>query len=393
MFGSNFGHNVTQNPPVLSNQSVQPTGQRSRTCLRWSQGPPTLAPIVVGSNGTFPLPAGINPKFRPAEVTRPEVYQYNIALQHQLTNKIALTAAYVGNADRHGFLGTSNTVNPNEPVYQAGVSNTNLDRPYFSKFGWTNDLSYYCDCSNEHYNSFQATFNVLALQGWTLQGSFTYQRPWGDGWGYDPNYYFEYDRAAGQGYSNTLPRQQWTLAQTYDVPFGRGLKYGGGISKPLDYALGGWKISGVMTYYSGFPFSPTLENYGSTGGQPNVGPNNAPNIGSGDPYSGAQGNRNQWFVGGLGGAFVAPAAGTFGNYPINTLFGPHFIQQDLSLAKTFKLTERFGFTLRTDASNAFNHTNLGTPNTDVQSSNAGQITGGAAGGTMRRIQFSGTLKW
>jgi len=392
VFGSNFGHNVTQNPPVLSNQSNQPTAPFADV-FTLSQGPPTLAPIVVGSNGTFPLPAGINPKFRPAQLTRPEIYQYNIALQHQLTNKIALTAAYVGNQNRHGFLGTSNSVNPNEAVFVAGASNKDVNRPFYSKFGWTNDLSYYCDCANESYNSFQASFKVLALQGWTLQGSFTYQRQWGNGWDpYDSNYYFEYARAAGAGYTNLLPRQQWTLAQSYEVPFGRGMKYGGSVSKPLDYALGGWKISGITTYYSGFPFSPTLENYGSNT-QPNAGPTNRPNIGSGDPYSGAQGNRNQWFVGGVGSTFLFPSSNTFGNYPINTLFGPHFIQQDMSLFKTFKLNERFGFTLRTDASNVFNHTNLGTPNTDVQSPSAGQITGLAAGGIMRRVQFSGTLKF
>jgi hypothetical protein len=148
----------------------------------------------------------------------------------------------------------------------------------------------------------------------------------------------------------------------------------------------------VMTYYSGFPFSPSLENYGS-GIQPNQGPNNRPNLGSGSPYSGAKGNRAQWFVGGVGGAFLFPSSNTFGNYPINTLFGPQFIQQDLSMSKAFKFTEKVSFVLRTDARNAFNHTNLGTPNSDVQSPNAGQITGLAGGAFMRSLQFSGTIKF
>ncbi len=392
VFGSNFGHNVTQNVPVLANQSIQPANGFS-SVFTLAQGPPALAPIKVGSNGTFALPADINPKFRPATVTLPQVYMYNVALQRQINSKIAVTAAYVGNANRHGFMGTSNTINPNEAKFVVGASNNNLNRPYYSKFGWTNDLSYYCDCANENYNSFQSTVKVNAFQGWTMQGSYTYQRQYGDGWGYDSNYYFIYDRANGKGYSNTLPRQQWTIAQTYEIPFGKGQKYGSTISKPVDYLLGGWKISGVMTYYSGFPFSPSLENYGAQGGQPGAGPNNRPNLGTGDPYAGAQGNRNQWFVGGIGSAFTIPTANTFGNYPINTLFGPRFIQQDLSLAKTFKATEKIGFTLRIDADNALNHTNLGSPNSDVQSPSAGQITGLAPGGSMRRVQFSGTMKF
>ncbi len=391
VFGSNFGHNVTQNPPTLSNQSIQPANGFSDV-FTLSQGPATLAPVTVSSSGTFPLPPGINPKFRPAEITLPTTYQYNITIQRQLTAKIAATAGYVGNQNRHGFIGTGQSINPNEAVFVPGVSNTNLDRPYYNKFGWTNDLSYYCNCSNEDYNSFQATVKVNALQGWTLQGSYTYQRQWGDGWRYDSNYYFNYDRAAGQGYTSQLPRQQYTFAQIYAIPFGRGLKYGSSINKAADYAVGGWMVSGIMTYYSGFPWQPTLENYGS-GIQPNQGPNNRPNIGTGSVYAGAKGNRAQWFVGGVGGAFLFPASNTFGNYPIDVLFGPQFIQQDLSLSKNFRLTEKVGFVLRTDARNAFNHTNMGTPNSDVQSPSAGQITGLAGGANMRSLQFSGTVRF
>ena len=189
VFGSNFGHNVTQNPPVLSNQSVQPPNGFTDV-FTLAQGPPTLAPVTVSPQGTFPLPPDINPKFRPATITFPTVYQYNVALQHQLTSKVAFTASYVGNANRHGFMGTSNTINPNEAIFFPGVSNTNIDRPFYPKFGWTNDLSYYCDCANERYNSFQGTVKVNAWSGWTLQGSYTYQRQWGHGWGYDSNYYF-----------------------------------------------------------------------------------------------------------------------------------------------------------------------------------------------------------
>lgn len=348
----------------------------------------------MSSNGTFPLPAGINPKFRPATVALPTIYQYNLTVQHQLTNKIAVQGSYVGNADRHAFIGTSGqTTNPNEAVYVPGVANTNLDRPYYNVYGWTNDLSYYCDCSNSHYNAFQSLVNVRAWQGWNLQASYTYQKSWNDAAGYDQNYYFLYDRAAGVGNSGFLPDQQWTFAQTFDVPFGKGRRWGSNMSRVADAAFGGWELSGITTYYSGFPFSPTLENYGAQGGQPNAGTTNRPDLGTGSPYSGAQGNRNQFFVGGVGGAFLFPAVDTMGNYPINSLYGPHFIQQDMSIFKTFKFTERWSFTLRTDSRNVFNHTNLGLPNGDVQSPSAGQITGLAAGGYMRQLQFSGTIRF
>jgi hypothetical protein len=401
VFGSIFGHNVTQNPPVLSNQNLNaPTAFGDVFTL--AQGPSAPATVAVGSNGTFPLPNGINVKFRPPQITLPEVYQYNLAVQHQLTNKIAVQGAYVGNQDRHGFIGTSGqTVNPNQPVFTPGVSNLNLDRPYYAKYGWTQDLSYYCDCSNAHYNSFQGLVRINAWDGWTLQTSYTYQRSWSDAPGnngYDNGYDFLLNRAAGTGNSGFFPNQQWTFAQTYDLPVGKGRRWGSNMNRVADAVVGGWELSGITTYYSGFPFSPTLENYGPGGGQPNTGPNNRPVLGSGGVYAGAAGNRSQWFVGCPNqncstGPYLWPTANTFGNYPINTLYGPHFIQQDISAFKTFKMTERWSFTLRTDARNAFNHTNLGLPNSDVQSPSVGVITGIAGGGYMRSLQFSGTVRF
>lgn len=404
-FGSTFGHNVTQNPPVLTYQTV-PQPESFLPIFTLDQGPPAPPTIAVGSNGTFPLPAGVNPKFRPDTMTVPTIYQYNATVEHQLTNKIAFSAGYVGNTSRHQFIGTGQTVNPNEPIFFPGVTDTNLDRPYYSLYGWSQDLSYYCNCSNEQYNSFQSTIKVNNWQGWTLQGNYTYQRQFGDGWGYDPNYYFLYGgigpvpvtRSQGQGYDSILPRHQITLAQNYDIPYGHGRKFGANSSKAMDAVLGGWTVSGITTFYSGLPLSPSIEDYGLNT-KPNVGPNNRPMVGSGAVYSSSQ-TRDQWITGCpnqqcTSGAYLWPASNTFGNYPINTMFGPHFIEQDISIMKTFHFTEKIGFGLRMDSTNFFNHTNLGSPNTDVQSPTVGQITSIAFGGNngvgMRKLQFSGTL--
>ena len=181
-----------------------------------------------------------------------------------------MTASYVGNANRHGFLGTGNSYNLNigeynpggNPIYPFGnlpAYGTTAANPL--TIGNTS-LSYYCDCANEHYDSFQGSFKVNALAGWTMQGSYTYQRQWGSGWDpYNSNYYFVYDRAAGEGYSNTLPRQEWIFANNYDLPVGKGRKFLGSMNRIEDAAIGGWNLSGVTTYYSGFPFSPTLANH------------------------------------------------------------------------------------------------------------------------------------
>jgi hypothetical protein len=398
-FGSTFGHNVTQNPPVLSNQSLNRVNQFS-SVFSLAQGPPAATSITPDINGSVPCPVGVNCKARPALFVMPVTYAYNFTVEQQLTPKVAVSAGYVGNQTRHGPLGTSQSFNLNEPMLIPGVSGTNqnLGRPFFGRYGWTQNIDYYCNCANARYDSLQVMFKVNAAAGYTLQGNYTYQLAQGDGYGSDNSYTFLYNRRLGWGNADSIPTKQFILAQNYEIPFGRGRKYGANANRFVDLILGGWNLAGITTYYSGIPFNP---NMGSTHPAP-VGPNDRPNIGPGDPFEGALGDRRQWFVGtdaatlaaGTG-AFGLPANDTFGNYPINVLYGPHFINQDVSLSKSFAFTERFRFTLRADATNAFNHTNLGQPNANILDNNAGQITNTAFGGSylMRRMQFSGRLTW
>lgn len=389
-FGSTFGHNVTQNPPVLSNQSLNRANQFS-SVFSLAQGPVAPTPVTPNAEGTVPCPVGTDCKARPALFSMPVTYTYNFTVEQQLTHKVSISAGYVGNQTRHGPLGTSQSFNVNEPLYIPGVSeiSSNPGRPYFAKYGWTQNIDYYCNCANARYDSLQIMAKINAAAGYTLQGNYTYQLVQGDGFGSDQSYTFLYDRKLGWGNADNIPTRQFVLTQNYDIPFGRGRKFGNNANRFVDAVLGGWTVSGITTYYSGIPFNPTL----STTTAP-VGPNDRPDIGTASPYAGAQANRNQWYVGGLGSAFLQPTT-PFGNYPINELYGPHFINQDASLAKTFAITERFKFTLRGDSTNFFNHTNLGQPNNSILDTKAGQITQTAFGGgyLMRRLQFSGTVNF
>ena len=79
---------------------------------------------------------------------------------------------------------------------------------------------------------------------------------------------------------------------------------------------------------------------------------------------------------------------TFGDFGFNNLYGPSFVNQDMAASKTFQVAEKYSFTLRTDAFNVFNHTNLGLPDTSVTDATAGKITSIAYNANMRRLQFS-----
>jgi hypothetical protein len=409
-FGSTFGHNVTQNPPVLVNQQLNPqTVCSANFCdvFTLASGPPPQTLQQPNPDGTFaPAKTGVYIKTRPGIFTMPVAYAYNLTIQQQLTPKISVSGGYVGNSTRHSSLGTGNDYDENPELFipgDAAIQSTlrpfnGLYGPRYD-YGWNEGVDCYCNDANSQYNSFQGIFTVKALAGYTLQGNYTYQVEKGDGYGPASNYTFLYDRPLGYGNSNLVPHQQWVLANTFDVPFGRGRHYGGNTNRFVDFVFGGWQLSGIFTYYSGIPFMPNIGTYPANSGQPYTGPNAVPNVGSGSPYS-SQHNRNQWIVpwtdNGATGPFLLPAPNTFGNYPVNSLYGPQFVNLDASLMKVFSFTERFKFTLRMDTTNTLNHANLSTPNNDITSPSAGQITNIAFNGngyTMRRVQFSGTLAW
>jgi outer membrane receptor protein involved in Fe transport len=385
-FGSIFGHNVTQNIPVLARQSLSRAANFAGV-FSLSEGPPALPAVQPDANGEFPLPNGISGKARPQTLIMPRIMTFNFTVQHQFAKDLAFSAAYVGNQGRHVFIGNGPDFDVNSPTWIPGVP-LNQRRPFYSRYGWTNDIRLYCNCANNRYDSLQLSLEKRYSHGLTFQTNYTYQLAQGDGDSSSgTDYSFLYDRKLGYGTSGMFPYHQFIFAPTWEIPFGKGRKFGSQMHRAIDIALGGWNIDAVSTVYSGFGFDP---HYDAPAGysRPDVGPNNIPSIGSGDPYAGAAHDRSQWFKGGLGGAFVLPAPNTFGNYPIMSLRGPRFYEQDMALAKAFALTEKFRATLRGEAYNLFNHTNLGMPADNVTAGNAGQITNLAFGSTMRRMQFA-----
>src|SRR3984957_12322921 len=140
VFGSNFGHVVTQNLPVLAQQSLQDTNcLQQPTCglnttnnrfpvFTLSQGPvPFSFANILGSispAGTLPLygPDGtVQPRIRPTVQRLPTIDQWNATLQRQITPTINLTVSYIGNKGTHVFAGTGPSYNNNEPAVGTGT--------------------------------------------------------------------------------------------------------------------------------------------------------------------------------------------------------------------------------------------------------------------------------
>lgn len=91
------------------------------------------------------------------------------------------------------------------------------------------------------------------------------------------------------------------------------------------------------------------------------------------------------------GLMAAPAPGTFGNFPVNSINGPNYFDFDVSVTKRLSITERVKFEIKATAINILNHPNFtfGTQNFD--STTFGLIT--TQRGNARNINFIGQLKF
>ena len=349
VFGSIFGHSVTQNLPVLSAQNL--TTDSFNRVFTLASGPPAPLFPAVPSNGRLPLPDGIFSRARPFKMRLPTLDAWNITVQHQLGRNTSLEAGYVGNKGTHVFAGDGPAYNANQPVSALGVSEANR-RPFFSRYGWTQGIDYFGNDADNHYNSLQAKFEtrfsgLILLSHYTLSSARNYD---GD--------YFIYDRKLNYGPTTFDRKHALSLSQVWELPFGKGKKYLGGASRGADLLVGGWQLSSNTVISSGQPFTVSVS--GTNCQTRNAGPCR-PDRTSDDVYPDNQ-SRDQWFITGIGsGTPWAPAAAGFGNAGRNTLRGPGFWQSNLALFKKFRVTEGSNLEFRAEGFNIFNHVNLGQP--------------------------------
>ncbi len=147
-----------------------------------------------------------------------------------------------------------------------------------------------------------------------------------------------------------------------------------------------WRGSAVYQIQTGFPL--TISVFGDTANAGTVVGENPirANLTGQKIFPSGTRNANTWFN---PTAFVAPPAYTFGNVGRNTVYGPGMQTMDLALDRSFSVTEKTRFEARAEFFNAFNHTNLGTPNRFVNTANFGSITEVTTPG--REIQLSARL--
>jgi hypothetical protein len=178
-----------------------------------------------------------------------------------------------------------------------------------------------------------------------------------------------YDIRSEYGRAQLDRRHVLTFNYVYEIPYMRDQR---GL---VGHVVGGWQISGITTFMSGLPFTPTINGIdpagigflgaSAAGGRP---------VQVCDPNSGGARTFQSWFN---TACFIAPPAGStaVGNAGRGVINGPPTQRWDLTLTKNIRIAETVRAQFRTEVFNVFNHTNFTTLNTTVGNAAYGTVTG------------------
>lgn len=313
----------------------------------------------------------------------PKIYQWDVDLQRQLSQNFMMEIAYVGS---HGY-NLSFPVDINQvPESELGPNDakgsTNA-RPYTQYQG----ISGSTNNAISNYNSLQASLQKRLSYGLAFSVNYTWSHFLDDqdsaGWGgKSGNTYFQrsYAPDANYGPSNFDIRHMFKSIATYDLPFGKGMRFLSN-STLLDEVAGGWHVATTVLAQTGNPFTPIMKtntSYSQAGQQyPNV---------VGNPLSGTYHTISEWFN---VNAYAAPTPATFGNSSRNPLYGPDLVNVNLSLGKTFAIRSGVKMEIRGDATNVFNHPSFNLPDNSIGKGHIGQISSVTVGG--RAMQLFGQI--
>jgi hypothetical protein len=363
-FPTIWGNSPSGNPPSISsinasNVSIENPGGT----VALSTTPPAIGAL------------GVNYKV-------PYIESFVFDVQRQLPAHIVLDVAYVGNVGRH----LANTIDLNEPLpgayVTAGIapagglttSNSvklNQIRPYRGYGAFSASMPIF----STNYNGLQMQFKQHLGSSLELGGAYTFSKAMGIGGAQNV-----YNLSADYGVSQ---RDNMFVAQAvYQLPFYRqqiGL---------VGHLLGGYELSGILNLSAGGLSTATTSNQDPAGlgllssgtaasGRPDR---------VGDPNNGPR-SRLQWFNTAAF-AVVPPSQTRPGNESVGTIYGPGSEVVNISLMRNIRIVNEVVMQLRVETYNTLNHTNWSGPNTNINSTSFGVISGN---GEPRKMQIAAKI--
>lgn len=358
------------------------------------QDPPNVVTTTI-SNTSFANPGNGIPVLSAApngllaaqvNTQAPYLQAWSLDVQQQLGNSSRLDIGYYANRAVHvGAIVDINQAPPGLYAQKGIISgnivtagNTqvlNLIRPYpgYANIGDTEERF------KSNYNGLQVSFQRRASHGGVFSVNYTYAKALSNV-GTPQN---SYDIRSEYGPDGNDRAHVFNANFVYPLPF---YKNQAGI---VGHSLGGWEITGVVSYGSGQFLTATTSSVDPGGLGLLVGPATGRPDYISNPNSGAPHTIQEWFN---TNSFAQVPAGQYrpGNDPVNNIQGPGYENWDLSLFKNFKFERSADMQLRAESFNAFNHTNLAGVNTNLGSSAYGQVTGA---GPARVLQLAAKISF
>jgi hypothetical protein len=319
----------------------------------------------------------------------PYIQQFNVGMQYELKPDVVLDVAYVGNKGTklNGF----RNLNQRAVITNADGSQTAGARPYPA----LGDIQWMENRVSSTYKSLQMRLEKRFSKGLTGMVSYTWGEALtgapdhistsGGGAGVDTGVFREPQDGnnlnAEWGPSEFDVTHRLVASYVWELPFGHDRRFGSGWSRPMNFVLGGWQLSGIHVVQTGLALTATLGGSSvlNLGGERRARPNLV-----GDPIlPESERTLARWFNTDAFAAF-SPGQQAFGNAGIGIMRGPGLANFDFTLAKNFPIDERRYVQFRTELFNAFNHPSFGPPNIMRDSSGFGQIL---SAGNARIIQF------
>ena len=321
----------------------------------------------------------------------PYVQQWSFSVQRELARNTTLEANYVGNKGTHLLNRFNMGAEPPPPNPAAcdpltGGSTSGAGCLFILRRKLTNFSSPlgFLDSQFNGYSSYNAgnlklerrstSLALLAVYTWakSLDDKSAAAGVGANGGGFS-GHMNDLNPRLDYGRSDFDVDHRFVTSAIYQLPFGRGKRFGGNMSKPADLALGGWQLTTIVTFQRGFPFSIncnaniavmyTFDNRCNQIGSPYPSGfhkslthwfNNAVSSGPTPAYTGSCVAANLSGV-----SFCNPLIGQFGNSGRNMIRGPGINNFDMGIGKDFRFTERVGFQFRAEAFNVFNHHQYG----------------------------------
>ena len=304
--------------------------------------------------------------------------QWNVFAEYLLGSRSSINVGYVGSRSTNVI----NTIDANQPLPGTGDPRTWLPtqqrRPLYR---FNPDITFLITTISRgfhnDYNALQTTFKQRPWRGLDFTANYTLGKAMSNSRG------FFGSAGVAAGTSTSTPvnsrdleanygpaffdaRHIFSLAGSWELPFGRERQIGSDWNRALDTVAGGWSLSYALTAHTGYPITvldssnPSLQASRSTE-RPN-------RIGSGVVQNPTL---DRWID---RSAFVSAPLGQFGDSGIGILRAPGYWNLDLSVSKRFVTFSRQYLVFRGELFNALNRPNFGPPQANIQSTAFGTIT-------------------